>query len=107
MPSAAAIPQRVQPVNLKDGFNRDAVISTWERRLKFVSVLQQSTIASYQADFDAGITDDATSLGQIICKLVSVPIAIWQGFGKHSYNRINTERTYEDDSTDVPASAFQ
>ena len=76
---------------------------------KNVSVYSNLRFASYQADLDASaFTDDRDNTAESNNLQIGfgADYTFDKGLVNLSYNRINTERTYENDSTDVPASAF-
>lgn len=102
-------PNTTRPTE-KDGFNRDALNFDLRKTLgKNTSLYSNLRYATYQADFDAAaFTEDHDNTAK--SKNLQFGIGANYNFSKGllnlSYNRLNTERIYEDDSTDVPESAF-
>jgi vitamin B12 transporter len=109
--SAAAIPATSSVSEFeKDGFNRDALNFDLRKTIgKSISLYSNLRYATYRADLDASaFTDDRDNTAESNNLQIGFggDYTFDKGLVNLSYNRINTNRTYEDDSTDVPASAF-
>ncbi len=109
--SAAATPI-INPnaVFENDGFNRDAFHADLRKNITSqISAYGNLRYASYQADFDASaFTDDRDNSAESenLQFGIGTNYNFKKGLVNVSYNRTITERIYEDDSTDVPTTAF-